>query len=59
VGMEVAPLVASAVLADLVVAPMARTDADALLLAVLVPERIALRVVSDVGAEEAMAHYPT
>jgi len=57
VDMEAAPLVASAVLADLVVAPTARTDA--LLLAVLVPERIALRVVSDVGAEEAMAHYPT
>jgi len=57
VDTEAAPLVDSAVLADSVVAPTARTAA--LLLVVLDPERIALLVVSDVGVAEATALCPT
>jgi len=57
VDMEAAALVASAVLADLVGAPTARTAA--LLLAVLDRGRTALLVVSDVGVAEAMARCPT
>jgi len=57
VDTEAAPLVDSAVLADSVVAPTARTAA--LLLVELDPERIALLVVSDVGVAEVMALCPT
>jgi len=53
--MAAAALVASAGLEDSAVAPTARMDA--LLLAELDQEKIALHVVSDVGAAEAMAHY--